>query len=422
MLEHPKFGNAFNLGKLIGVTGVSQILVQAIGFISGILVIRLLPVEEYALYTLANTMLGTMTVLADGGISSGLMAEGGKVWQDKEKLGVALATGLDLRKKFAVFSLIVLVPVLFYLLIRNNASWLMASLIVVSIIPAFFSALSDSLLQIVPKLHQKIVPLQKNQLEVGLLRLVLLGITIFIFPFTYIVLLVNGVTRIYGNIKLQKIAKPLVGEKMTPDLVVRKNMIGVVKKIMPGAIYYSISGQISVWLLSIFGSTTSVAEIGALARFSLLLTVFASVFATIAIPRFSRLQKNNMQTLKIYMQLQAGVVALCLFLCLMVFAFSHYLLLILGDNYFQLENELLLVFIAGSLSLISGLSFSLGSSKGYPTNPYILIITNICFLIMGYLLFDISTLIGVLYFNIFVAVAPVLIHSSYFYYKMLKDK
>ena len=56
--------------KLITITGLAQVIVQAVGFISGILVIRLLPVQEYALYTLANTMLGTMTVLSDGGIST----------------------------------------------------------------------------------------------------------------------------------------------------------------------------------------------------------------------------------------------------------------------------------------------------------------------------------------------------------------
>ena len=411
-----------NWGKLISITGLSQILVQAIGFISGILVIRLLPVEEYALYTLANTMLGTMTVLADGGISSGLMAEGGRVWKDKEKLGTVLATGLDLRKKFAVFSLIVLAPILFYLLIRNGASGLTAILVVLSVIPAFFAALSDSLLQIVPKLHQRIAPLQRNQLEVGILRLALLGLTIFIFPFTFVVLFLNGITRIYGNIKLRKIASPFINAEQKPDLVVRHNMLKVVKQIMPGAIYYSISGQISVWLLSIFGTATSVAEIGALGRFSLVLSVFSAVFGTIAIPRFSRLNGDNTKTLKIYIKLQGVIVVFCLFLCLIVFLFSKYLLLILGNSYSELGNELVLVFIAGNLSLLSGMSFGLASSKGFPTNPYILISINIVFLILGYLVFDISTLLGVLYFNIFVAVAPVLIHSFCFYYKMLKNK
>lgn len=420
--SHPKYNNVLHWGKLLSVTGLSQLLVQAVGFVSGILIIRLLPLEEYAFYTLANTMLGTITVLADGGISSGVLAEGGKVWKDKEKLGIVLATGLDLRKKFAIFSLLILMPILFYLLLNNKASWLTAILIVLSLLPAFFSALSDSLLQIVPKLHQNIAPLQRNQVSVGIWRLILLGLTIFIFPFTYIVLLSNGIARIYGNIKLRKIVSPFIKDDQKPDPVVRKDILKVVKDIMPGALYYSVSGQISIWLLSVFGSTASVAEIGALGRFSLILSVFSAMFSTIAIPRFSRFKSDKVNTIKMYLKLQLIVVILCVILCMLIYLFSDYLLLVLGNGYSSLERELVLVFIAGSLSLISGISFGLSASKGLPTNPYLLILLNITFLISGYIIFDISTLIGILYFNIFVAIAPILIHSFSFYYKMVKNR
>jgi hypothetical protein len=98
-----------------------------VGFVCGILIIRLSPVQEYAFYTLANTMLGTMTVLSDGDISTGVMDQGGKVCKDKEKLGVVLATGLDLRRKFAIGSLLVSAPVLLYLLMHNKASCLLQS-------------------------------------------------------------------------------------------------------------------------------------------------------------------------------------------------------------------------------------------------------------------------------------------------------
>ena len=164
---HPKYETILNWGKLISITGSAQIIVQILGFASGILIIRLLPVQEYALYTLANTMLGTMTVLADGGISTGVMSQGAKVWQNKVMLGKVLATGLDLRRKFAIFSLLGATPFLIYLLLHNGASWLTTVLIVASLIPAFLAALSDTLLEIVPKLHQDILPLQKNQLMVG---------------------------------------------------------------------------------------------------------------------------------------------------------------------------------------------------------------------------------------------------------------
>ena len=101
--------------RLLSITGSAQMLIQGIGLISGILVIRLLPTHEYALYTLANTMLGTMTILADGGISPAVMAQGGKVWDDRDKLGAVLVTGMELRKKFVMVSLAVSIPLLIYL-------------------------------------------------------------------------------------------------------------------------------------------------------------------------------------------------------------------------------------------------------------------------------------------------------------------
>src|SRR4051812_39271310 len=93
-----KYPQMVEWGKLISITGSAQVLIQAIGFVSGIMIIRLLSTSEYALYTLANTMLGTMTLLTDGGINTGVMAQGGRVWQDKVKLGIVMNTGMDLRR------------------------------------------------------------------------------------------------------------------------------------------------------------------------------------------------------------------------------------------------------------------------------------------------------------------------------------
>jgi len=158
-------------GKLLTITGGAQALVQGLGLLVGVLIIRLLPKEEYAFYTIANTMLGTMTVLADGGINNGAMAAGGEVWQDRYGLGKVLRTSIHMRKKFAVYSLIVTIPILIYLLNKQDAPWTSILLITLALIPSFWAALSDSLLQTVPKLHQAIPPLQKNQLLVSLMRL-----------------------------------------------------------------------------------------------------------------------------------------------------------------------------------------------------------------------------------------------------------
>jgi hypothetical protein len=54
--------------------------------------------------------------------------------------------GLDLRRKFALVTLLISTPVIIYLLLQNNASWLTSILIAV-FNSAFYAALSDSLLE-----------------------------------------------------------------------------------------------------------------------------------------------------------------------------------------------------------------------------------------------------------------------------------
>ena len=415
--QHPKYDTFVSWGKLISITGSAQIIVQAVGFCSGILIIRLLPVQEYAFYTLANTMLGTMAVLSDGGISSGVMAQGGKVWQDKENLGVVLATGLDLRKKFAIGSSLIMMPILFYLLIHNNASWITSLLIVLALIPAFFAVLSDSLLEIIPKLHQAIIPLQRNQLIVGLGRLVLSGIMVFLFPWAFAAILASGIPRIYGNFKLRKISNEFAKKKLSPDIEIRKQILSVVKRIMPGTIYYAFNGQLTIWLLSIFGTTTSLAQVGALGRFSLIFTIISTVSTMLISPYFAKSIDNNYRLRVKFYGFILGLLFIILALLVFINCFSALFLSILGNKYKDLQLELILVLIASGMSLLSGTSFNILSSKGWPTPPFIIITGNIFFIILGIYLFDVRELKQVLYFNIFISVFPVIIHSLYFFYK-----
>ena len=61
------------LAKFLSV----QICVQAIGLVSGILLIRKLSQTEYAYYTVANSMQSVLVMLADVGLMNALSATGG---------------------------------------------------------------------------------------------------------------------------------------------------------------------------------------------------------------------------------------------------------------------------------------------------------------------------------------------------------
>lgn len=397
--QHPKYETVIHWSKLISITGSTQIIAQAIGFVCGILIIRLLTVQEYAYYTLANTMLGTMTVLADGGISTGVLSQGGKFWKDKEKLGVVLATGLGLRKKFAIGSLLVSVPILIYLLVHNGANLITVILIVLALIPAFYATLSDSLLEIIPKLSQTIMPLQQNQVEVGVGRLVLTGLTMFFFPWAFVAILAAGIPRIWGNVRLRKIVYTIIEKDQQPDVEVEKDILKLVKNILPTSIYYCLSGQITIWLISIFGNTTSLAQLGALGRLSVILTIFSAVVVTLIIPRFAKLEAEKYLLLKRFIQIMGFITVLLSVIVFIVYLLSDPILWLLGAEYKGLSFELLLTIIGGCISLLSGIVFSIYSSRGWTISPVISILINLLSIIVFAALFDLSSLNGVLYYN-----------------------
>jgi O-antigen/teichoic acid export membrane protein len=407
-------------GKLLTITGSKQVFVHGMGLLCGVLIIRSLSVTEYAWYTVANMILGMMTILADGGISAGVMSEGGKVWQDPKGLGKTLATGLYLRRKFAIGSLAVGIPILVYLLIHHGAGYVTIALIICSLVPSFFAALSDSLLEVVPKLHQDIGSLQRNQIVVAILRFIF-TIPLYVFPLTFVAILASGFSRIYGNIKLKGITEKFVS-KSDPDEIIKHQIIKVVRRILPGAIYYCISNQITIFLMSFFGNTISIGQIGALSRLSAGLTVLSMIFNMLIVPRFARLIADFSILKRRYLQIISINFLFLVLIVLCTYLFSSPLLFILGKEYSKLNYELLLVVMAGCASLFSGCNFALSSSRGWVISPFIEIGLHLSAIIAGILIFNFSQLKNALYYNLFLESTSIFVGTAFCLYKIYQQK
>lgn len=417
MSSNPPYTKAGEWIKLLAITGSAQVLVQAIGFVSAILIIRLLPTNEYALYTLANTMLANLMILGDSGIASGVMSEGGKVWQDREKLGVVLATGLSLRFKFAIFSLIAVTGPFFYLLYHHGASWGTSVLIVLSIIPTFYAVTIGTLYEIAPKLRQEIIPLQKIQVGTASGRMLLSMLSLFALPFTFVATLASGIAQIWSNRQMLKVSAIFADPTQKPDPLVRKRLLSMSKRMLPEAIYICISAQITIWLISFFGSTSAVAEAGALTRLTTVINLFSMLFAAIVVPRFARML-NGRLLLRRYLQIQAGMLLLGLMAIALIWIFSSHILWILGPAYRNLRVELLLMMTGSGLYVIGQSCFLLCASKTWVINPALSIPLSICTIAISAFTIDISTLAGLFTLNIVVAGVHCLMHSGYGFLKI----
>ncbi len=359
-------------------------------------------------------MLGTMIILADSGIYIGVMSEGAKVWQDKNKLGTVIVTGLHLRKKFAIGSLSVSIPILVILLSRHGANLMTILMISASLIPVFYASLSDSLLEVVPKLHQDITSLQKNQVTVSLGRLLITTVTLFIFPFAYMAVLANGIPRMLGNIRMYKIAHAFADKNQNVDVNIKNKILKVVRRSMPENIYYCLSGQITIWLISIFGNTKSVAEVGALGRLSLAMNIFPIILSTVVIPRYAKLLENKVILLKRQFQIFTCMVIVCVLIVVITWLAPRQILMILGKNYQNIDTQLLFLSIYGScMNLLVSSIYFMYTSRGWIINPILSISVSILSTLAAFFLFDISSIKGVLLLNIFLSFIQLIFQGGF---------
>src|SRR5436853_3749184 len=145
----PIIRRAFQRAKIEGNFGIVQAVVQIIGFLSGILLVRTLEQREYAYFTIANTMQGTINLLADIGISVGLVSIGGRVWQDRHRFGQLINTGLAVRRKLAAASVIIVAPILYAMLTKNGASSVCTLLLIAFVLAGFSIQLSVDVFSVV---------------------------------------------------------------------------------------------------------------------------------------------------------------------------------------------------------------------------------------------------------------------------------
>jgi len=399
--------------RLLSETSLWQAGVAALGFASGIAVVRLLDVEQYAIYTIANSLLGALVVLGDSGISSGVMSQGGSIWQDRYRLGAVVNTALQICRLFAVAAALVAIPAAVFLLGRHGSPLVQSVAVSVILIPCFVLSVRNTILQIPIKLHQDVRPLQAIQLGSNVVRLLLLGAVLPFAPYALIALGAAAVSTAYANMQISRRSHLYVQEDATRDPAARREIIRIVSRMLPGSIYFCIQGQLAIWLISVFGNTVAVAQIGALGRLGMIASVVSAVATTLAVPRFARLPSDPRLLLRGLLVILLSLVAACAVGLVIVGLFPSALLSILGKAYFGLERELMLMAISTACSLVGGVLISLCFARGFVPSPLLAIPFAIAAQVLFIFLNDMTMLRGVLLMGVGVSSAILVFYSVY---------
>jgi O-antigen/teichoic acid export membrane protein len=405
--------------SLLG-TGVFQLCIQAIAQLAGIAAVWLLPKSEFAYYTVATAMLGTLTVLADCGVTQGVIARGGRLWQDRAALSGAFASGNRLRGWLAIASMLGSLPVLYVLLRQNGADTSTATLTSLSIVPLFLGVLNAQLLEVILKLDQRLQPLQWVQLRGTTLRVLLVAGVLSIFPVAWLACAGAGVAQLWTASRTRRLVGPIIDLEARPDAAATREIVRQMGRIAPSAVYYAFAGQLNVWLISLFGHAESVAEVGALARLAMVFTVASSIIALRYVPRFARLQANNRDLLKIFWAAQGALLAAAAAVIGLVALFPTPALALLGPNYASLTFEVTLAVAGSAAAIIAGASYSLAAARSVILTPMIVVPFAVGVQAVLVAVLPISTVSGVLWLGVISNLAFWLMSVTYFSYAVAK--
>ncbi|HMG04464.1 MAG TPA: hypothetical protein VK581_03325 [Chthoniobacterales bacterium] len=406
----PIVRRALQRAKIVGNFASVQVLVQLVGFASGILLVRRLEQNEYAYFTIANTMQGTMNVLADMGISIGLISIGGRVWQDQHRFGQLITTANNFRRRLGTAAIIIVAPILYWMLTRNGASSPYAAILIAAILLGLFAQFSLGVLGVVPRLRSDVSQIQRIDLIGAFARLAVLVACALLFLNAGVAVLIGSMAFLLQYWLLRRYAAGVIDLNAPENADDRMAMIGFIKNQAANAVFFCLQGQITIFLISFFGSkATSVAEVGALGRLAMIFAVMGQLLMNIFVPAFARCQRAARLRWQ-YFAIVGGVAACCAAVIAAAAIFPNQFLFVLGDKYSHLQRELLLMVAGTVMNVLTGTLWVLNASKAWIKGSWLYIPLTLVTQVVLIPYTDFSSVSQVLIFNLISTVPNLLLN------------
>ena len=406
----PIIRRALHRARVVGNFAFVQATVQAIGFLSGIVIVRHLDQREYAYFTITNTMQGTINVLADIGVSIGLISIGGRVWHDRHRFGQLVNTALHLRRKLGAVALVVVTPILYFMLVRNGASLSYTAILIAIVFVGILVQLSLGVLSVVPRLRSDIGRIQTIDMTGAVARFGVLCALMYLFLNGAVALALGCATLMLQYWMLRKYVAGVIDLKAPENAEDRQAMRGFIRSQAANAVFFCLQGQITVFLIGFFGHRiSSVAEIGALGRLAMIFAVLSNLLANVFAPAFARCQSPRKLRWQ-YAAIVGGVVCFSLVVLGAAALFPREFLFVLGSKYSHLEKELLFMVGGAVLTALAGMLWSLNAAKAWIAGSWLYIPLTLATQIALIPSTDFSSVSGVLIFSLVSAIPSLLLN------------
>jgi hypothetical protein len=354
--------------KILSAYFGTQTLVQLAGIGAGLLFIRYLPVREVALYTLAFSVVSFFTFLSDLGSTASLLHFFRQAAAAGEDFGSYYAAVLSMRRAAFVLGAGA-VALLFPLAASARGFALAQSLPATLAIGLCVWFQIDSALRVLAlRLHDRYGAAYRAELAGALARLGLaLVIVAASLRWAWLGVLSSAIGAALVSALARQRQGPRAPARAAPRADLRPYRRRIVRYLapnLPSALYYSIQAPLVVWISATFGSTRTIAEVGALGRLGLVVGLFSSLTGVVFLPRLARLTDDRIYRVR-YLQCGGFLLAIAASLLAAAALLPRVFLAVLGPHYRGLDRELLLIVLAAGLALLDTYALGINGARSW---------------------------------------------------------
>jgi O-antigen/teichoic acid export membrane protein len=378
--------------RLLAIQGAVQGIAAAASF----LFVRGMSKEEFAWLTIATGFLTTVSILADSGMGAGLQAIAGRVWKDPVEMGQLVVAARRTRQRLAALVAVVLGPAFAWLLVRNGAAvWYAVALACISGATVWFTT-EIVALSVAARMYSRYHDVQLAEAGGGTVRLAV-ALGSLVRPSNAALGVGAGfLAAAIQRFRLRRVLSGIVPLGDGPSAAgYGRELASYLKPLAVPTLFFVIQGQLGVWLLGLLGRVQSVADLGALSRFAVLLSIITAAVNQVAAPSFARAETPDALARKVRRVVTLSVGAFSV-PALVLVAVPQQALRLLGPAYAHLTQELRLVVAISLLTHLSAVTWALATAKGWVRGTWVVVPVVSVAQAGALLSLDVSTVAGAL--------------------------
>lgn len=398
----------------------TQVGVQGIGAVTGLMLVRWMPKDEYAWLTICGSLLATIGLLADGGIATAITAMSGRVVGDKTALAQVADACLSVRNRLALLSLVLTLPPFYILFTRTQMSPGMAALVVGSAAVMLWPVTSSKFLPVTLRIAGHLKSTQIMELSGALLRCGLTAIVLLVGWRQVYPAFLATVASIGLHAWLARRGVSRVTAMAPGTDVQRAEVWGFVRALYANHIFFCVQGQIATWIISFTSGVTEIADIGALSRLTVFFSIFGAMFHYLVLPNVASTKCPVLVRTKFIVSI-LGTLGAVLAVIATSWLMPGPFLWILGGLYSHLGQELPLAFAAQGLGMISGVTWTFMQVRGWVSLSWLNIPLTLVGYVVAVLVADLHTVSGVLLMTGLALLPPFLWALGYAWMNLCRD-